>query len=292
MQAHCKTLQFIGNVTAARFGIIIVLELFCLFFITSLGCSTQEQNNKQSNTKNVTQNTFERVDFPSSDGLLVTADLYETGDKSDPLMFLFHQSISSRHEFRDIAQRLTTMGINALAVDLRWGANHEWFPGENETALRYGTAEILRELRDGNDERAWPTVLLSYEDMLAAYDWTIEQGFSGKKYALGASMGSILMLRLPADRRLEVVFAYSPGEYGDDSTQVREWIASHNTPVYIAARASEAEISKLIFDSAKNPRKQYYQTTQDRHGSSILTRDTAAWTQFTEFLGIFHNPEE
>jgi len=65
--------------------------------------------------------TFENVEFQSIDGLLVSADLYKTGNTDDPIILMFHQSASSRGEFRTVAPKLVMAGFNVLAVDLRWG---------------------------------------------------------------------------------------------------------------------------------------------------------------------------
>lgn len=268
---------------------IINLIMVRLYFVFAIVCLLGLSFNSSAIADSTAQ--FEQVDFRSLDGLMVTADLYETGDRSDPLVLLFHQTESSRGEYREIAPRLVELGFNTLAVDLRWGGKHEWFPAENETALRYGTVEIMNEIRIGNDERGWPTVLLSYEDMLAAYDWSSIEGFDGPKIVIGASMSSILTLRLPVDREIAAVFAFSPGEYGDDTTQVRRWCASNQVPTFIAGRESEAEISRLLLDAVDSPRKQYFQTTQDRHGSSILTIDEEGWKSFVEFLKPFKGSE-
>jgi len=73
------------------------------------------------------------VTFTAKDGLLVTADLYES-DASYPYLLLFHQAGSSRGEFREIAPRLTKLGYNCLAVDLRAGNENNFVV--NQTSLR------------------------------------------------------------------------------------------------------------------------------------------------------------
>jgi len=67
------------------------------------------------------KNTFQKVTFPSTDGLMLTADLYMPHPKTAPFIVLFHQARWSRGEYREIAPKLNEMGFNCLAMDQRSG---------------------------------------------------------------------------------------------------------------------------------------------------------------------------
>ena len=75
---------------------------------------------------------FEKVTYPSIDGLMVTADFYKTESENNPTVVLFHQSGASRGEYRSLAPKLKMQGFNVLAVDLRWGGTDRWEKIEND----------------------------------------------------------------------------------------------------------------------------------------------------------------
>lgn len=227
------------------------------------------------------------------DGLPITADLYETGDRRDPAVLLFHQSASSRGEYRSLAPEWVALGFNVLAVDLRWGGTDRWHRVPNETALAFGTPSIMAEAEAGQRERVWPTIFAAYHDMLAASDWLSLQGFSGRRLALGSSFSAILVLRMPQDRPLDAVLAYSPGEYHDtDSTLVRRWAESLDTATYIAAAPDEEALSRPVYEAVRSARKTFFLAPAGRHGASILTEDPANWASLRAFLQPYRPPRE
>jgi len=63
----------------------------------------------------------ERINFPSVDGLQMTADTYFSDNKASPLIVLFHQAGWGRGEYLEIAPKLNSLGFNVLAIDLRSG---------------------------------------------------------------------------------------------------------------------------------------------------------------------------
>jgi len=73
----------------------------------------------------------ETVVFYASDSLPITASFYEK-DASKPYMILLHQAGYSKGEYKETAPRLTNLGYNCLAVDLRSGDQVNFV--QNETA--------------------------------------------------------------------------------------------------------------------------------------------------------------
>ena len=63
----------------------------------------------------------EKIYFSSKDGVRITADYYKVHADTVPLILLFHQAGWSRGEYIEIAPRLTQMGFNCMAIDLRSG---------------------------------------------------------------------------------------------------------------------------------------------------------------------------
>ena len=239
------------------------------------------------------QSAFETIEFRSIDGLTVTADLFETGDRADPLILAFHQSGSSRGEYRTIAPNLVSEGFNVLAVDLRWGRRDRWFEVDNETAERFGTSAIMDEADSGDRTRVWPTIFASYDDMLSAYDWSFMNDFTGKKIIAGSSASSVLVLKMPRDRAIDAVLSYSPGEYHDtDSTLFSTWASDLEVPTYIAAGSDEYDLSRPIFDAVGSWQKTFYLAPAGRHGASILMDDERNYTHLVEYLRQFLPGEE
>lgn len=240
-----------------------------------------------------TEPGFKQVEYRSIDGLMVTADLYETGDRRDPIIILFHQSATSRGEYRTIAPKLLEHNFNVLAVDLRWGGTDFWNKIENETAKRFGTEEILKEVEAGKKERIWPTIFASYQDMLATLDWVNIEEFSGPKLVAGSSASAMLILKLPRDRRIDGLLAFSPGEYFEpDSMLAQSWCKDLTIPVYVAAGAKEADFCKVIFDAVASENKVFYHAKKGRHGASTLIGNKENQDNLLNFLSVFQSPQE
>jgi hypothetical protein len=66
-------------------------------------------------------NVPDAVDFESSDGVLLHADLWRTGDPEAPAVVLVHQARSDRSEWASFVSELRARapGLTVLALDLR-----------------------------------------------------------------------------------------------------------------------------------------------------------------------------
>ena len=235
---------------------------------------------------------FEEIEFRSIDGLTVTADLYETGDRSDPILVLFPQSASSRGEYRTTAPVFVENGFNVLAVDTRWGNQDFWNFVPNKTAARYGTKAIMDEVDAGDRSRLWPTIMSSYQDMVSALDWIYMNDFSGPQIVGGSSASALLVFQMHRDRQIDGVLAFSPGEYhDDDSTLVRQWVSDLAVPAFVAAGVDEAEMTQPIFDAIPVAAKTHYVAEVGAHGGSILFQDDRNMQATLDFLSIFKPSE-
>jgi pimeloyl-ACP methyl ester carboxylesterase len=198
-----------------------------------------------------------RVNFPSADGLNVVADKYFVHDTL-PWILLFHQSGSSRGEFREIAPKLIRLDYNALAVDLRHGKEINYVT--NETSLAAQVMDLPRTMTDAR------------EDMLAAMEWV--KGQSDKPFVLfGSSYSASLAMILARDNPgTSAVIAFSPGEFFGAPNLVRNAVRNLDIPVFLASTRREypyiTELSsgigadkKIIFTPSES---------QGTHGAKAL----------------------
>lgn len=215
-----------------------------------------------------------KVVFPSKDGLTVTADLYET-EPEDPWVVLFHQSNSSRGEYRDIAPRLNKLGLNCMAVDLRSGKEKNF--RVNETAALAQDAKLPNAFIDAE------------KDMIAA----IERAFGiGRKpvLILGSSYSASLALKLAKEMdQVRAVVAFSPGEFFESKLNVQKAISGLSKPTFVSCAASEKKwVSELVSGIPKGKFIFYVPGKGGAHGSASLLRDTdgqaECWIQLINFI--------
>lgn len=164
------------------------------------------------------------ITFSSGDNILITADQY-LNDKDLPYIILFHQANSSRGEFRETAPKLTKLGYNCLAVDLRSGKEINYI--QNETATRAA-------------EQKLPTGYLDAEkDILASIEYV--KGITNKKIILlGSSYSASLVMKVANHNPdVEAVIAFSPGEYFQPKIILRSFLNEYDKPIYVASTVNE-----------------------------------------------------
>ncbi len=232
------------------------------------------------------------VYFESSDGLTITADLAEVNKKA-PTLLLFHQSVSSRGEFKTISPVLNAFGYNTLAVDLRWGKKDFWNDVENETAKRAGNIPIIDNYEDNTKyqlEQVWPQIFKSIEDMKASVFFMREQGFEGPLLVLGSSFSAMLSFNLAQQLKGEIhgVLAYSPGEYHPTNyTLLRNWMKGYDRPVLLVSGESSDEITMVdevgSYLSGNDKSERHIAT--GRHGASVLIGSDSNMIRLLKFLG-------
>jgi dienelactone hydrolase len=178
----------------------------------------------------VMSNAQQTITFPSSDGLTVTADLY-LQDKALPFIILYHQAVSSRGEFNEIAPKLQKLGYNCLAVDLRSGKESNFV--QNETAARAV-------------EKGLPTSFLDTEkDMLAAIEYVKKYDKRGKCILFGSSYSASLVLRAGQNNKsVKAIVAFSPGEYFQPQLTLKSTLINLDKPIFIAATNREKPFVK------------------------------------------------
>ncbi len=216
------------------------------------------------------------VEFPSGDGLMMTAVVYEI-DSTSPVVVMCHQARMSNYEYAEIAPKLNQMGFNCIALDLRTGGTMDTH--ENIT---FNHAK----------EKNLPTEYLDAEqDILAginyAYDkWHQPVILWGSSY----SAGLCLKIGTTNDKVREII-AYSPGEYYEGKMSLKESIKGLNKPTYITSTEKEAaSIEKIISDVPEGVVTQYFPDMKGTHGSKALwstdQSSAAYWESITEWLGM------
>jgi dienelactone hydrolase len=177
----------------------------------------------------------EQVQFRSADGLTLYGDLYraEAGE-AGPIIVLFHQAGSNaRGEYHEIVPTLVANGYSALAVDLRTGGSR--YGSENRTVANGDLAESQE-------------YCAVYPDLLAAWQYVIDQGFRGPRFAWGSSFSGALVLRLAVERAHEMraVLAFSPaGGEPMEGCQPDTYLGDLSVPALILRPETEAAMERV-----------------------------------------------
>lgn len=198
----------------------------------------------------------EKVAFPSTDGLEITAD-YEKASSSTTIV-LFHQAGSSRGEYKTIAPRLNKLGYNTLSVDLRSG---NAFAGiKNETAVR------------GAQAGKGSSFLDAKPDMLAAIAYAKKLSGTNKVVIWGSSYSAALSLVIAGEGKAKVsgALAFSPGEYLS-GVSVEKAASGISIPTYMSSARSEVRQWQPFVKAASNIKAVGFKPQGGgRHGSSAL----------------------
>lgn len=217
----------------------------------------------------------EKVSFYAEDNLKITADLYLV-DYLKPFILLFHQSESSRGEFKEIAPKLTKLGFNCLSVDLRSGGKSNYV--KNETAQR------------ATDQRISNRLIDAQKDIFAAIDYVLK--FNHKPVILfGSSYSASLALMVAmGNDRVSSVISFSPGEYFRPEIIVKDEILNFDLPVFIAASDMEYAYVKEITSVIVSKNKVLFKPGQSRgtHGAKALWESSPGyneyWLSLTQFF--------
>ncbi len=224
------------------------------------------------------------IQFMTNDKVAVTADLYTPNPATAPFIILFHQATYSRGEYLEIAPKLTAMGFNCMAVDLRSGGDVNGV--ENKT-FRY--ADSLKMQTRYVD---------AYTDMRAALSYA-KRKFPGAKIILfGSSYSAALAIKLASDfpDGVSGVVAFSPGEYFSKFGWSRDIIQTSASrikcPVFITSAREEQESWQKIYDAIPVQGKVAFAPQGNgKHGAktlwAVFPENTEYWTALKNFLNRF-----
>lgn len=199
----------------------------------------------------------ELVTFQASDGLTVTANLYEV-DESYPYILLFHQAGYSKGEYKNTAIKMLKLGYNCLAVDLRSGGDVNFVQNE--------TAKLAKE------KNLSMTYLETEKDIYAAIDYAWSK--SKKQMVLfGSSYSASLSLKIAkGNSKVLAVVAFSPGEYFLPDMVMKDQLSGFDKNVFVACSQREytymTDLLANIPDNLKTVFKP--QEGAGEHGSKSL----------------------
>ena len=186
-------------------------KYFIYLFVAVLifSCKTKEkepqkteetkQEEKQSEVEPEPNIFVVKTTFPSKDGLLISADLYEVNGKK-PTILLCHQAGFSRGEYKDTALKINKMGLSCLAIDQR--------SGKISNGIKNDTAERAKE------KGLSTTYSDAKQDIEAAIDYIYEINGNEPIMIVGSSYSASLVLLIGKDNpKVKAIAAFSPGEY-------------------------------------------------------------------------------
>lgn len=218
-----------------------------------------------------------KVVFPSKDGLMISAELYET-NPDKPVILLLHQAGFNKYEYADIAPRLNEMGYNALAIDQRSGGS--FANQQNETynrALEKGLENI--EFTD------------AHQDIDAAINY-LSDTYQRKIIVWGSSYSSSLALHSAAENEnVKAVISFSPGDYfGDQLPPLKTVLPKISQPFLVTSSKEESEqLNELMTEVGQSEHQlQFVPESEGFHGSRAVWVDQAGadeyWAAITTFL--------
>lgn len=221
------------------------------------------------------------VTFTAADHVKVFATYYGTGDRSKPILLLFHQASGSGAEYVTIAPRLNALGFNALAVDQRSGGS--LFGRANRTVKALGHSTGYR---------------AALPDLQAALDWA-RVNDTGKIVVCGSSYSGALVFLLAANNsgKIAGLMAFSPGEYLGPKRAVRDAAAKlKNVAVFVtsASKRSEIAAARAIINAVQSAAKTQFVPKHAPHGASALRADAnptgykEVWAAVERFLAPLH----
>lgn len=216
----------------------------------------------------------ETVTFKAPDGLEITANLYEI-DETLPYIVLFHQALSSKGEYKEIAIKLLKLGYNCLAVDLRSGGNFNYI--QNETAIRAKKQGLSTEYLDAE------------QDIKAAVDWTYSKS-NKKVIVLGSSYSASLCLKIAKNEpKIKTVIAFSPGEYFLPKIKIADELKGYLKPTFIASSKREFKYIEEMFTEVPTDYKTFFQPQEGDgvHGAKALWKDNKTNKEYWLALFLF-----
>ena len=241
-------------------------KLFCLALISFAFFSFTNYNLWKAEP-------LRKINFPSTDGLPITADLYFVND-SLPYMVLCHQAGSSRGEYAETADKFCRLGYNCIAIDARSG--NEVNGVINETAQLAASEKKSTQYLDAE------------RDILSAIDYANKQ--NGKKIVLvGSSYSASIALKLAATNpKIGAVIAFSPGNYFGSTFQLKDVMNKLSVPAFVTSSKDESsQINILMSDVKLNIVKQFIPTSQGKHGSSCLWKNSPGYNEYWAALFMF-----
>ncbi len=221
------------------------------------------------------QNNPVEVEFPSKDGVLISAHVYEI-DKNAPVILLCHQARYNKYEYMDIAPKLNAKGFNCVAIDQRSG-------GE------------LREHQNMTHNNAVkqnkPTEYFDAEqDIRAAINYVYKK-YQRPIILWGSSYSSTLALYIASENeKISAVISFSPGNYfADKKGSLIDKLENFSKPMFVTSSKKEASgITKLLQKMHLNINQtQFIPSGNGYHGSKALWEGQKGGEEYWKAIDAF-----
>ena len=214
------------------------------------------------------------VNFKATDSILITADLYKSGNSSSYILF-FHQEDASRGEFSEIAPKIKNLGYNCLAVDLRYGNKFEYV--KNETSYRLKSIGITAKAYDAR------------KDIDAAINYAFS--ISHKPVILFGSSysASLCLLAGKKNPKVRAVIGFSPGEFFAPSIKVRDSLLAYDKQVFLGSTPDESKYVSELANGIPAVRKTIFSPSGGKglHGAKCLNKACSANNEYWLALSLF-----
>jgi len=247
----------------------LILLLIFSAILSTVGICQDKSKSVNSSEKPIALN------FPSLDGLTISAALYEI-DKTSPVIVLCHQAGYNKFEYDGIARELNKRGFNCIAIDQRSGGPIASM--QNETAN-----EAERKNKPGSFFDA-------EQDIIAAIN------YSSKKYGKpvilwGSSYSSTFALYLGIENEnVSAVVSFSPGNYFEKQKgSLIDLLSTFKKPFFITSAKQEIpDMKELLQKTNLNEYQVWFQPqTRGSHGSSALWDPQPDTNEYWKALDLF-----
>lgn len=245
--------------------------------LISCNTSTEEAHTAKDNTtSDSTPALFpEVIQFPSEDGLEITANLYEVG-VDNPVIVLCHQARFNKAEYHGIAERLHELGFNCIAIDQRSGGPIAEYQNEtNRKAVAAGK---------GVD------YLDAEQDIRAAVKYASEK-YNQNVILWGSSYSSTLALYVGATtENVSAVLSFSPGDYlQPEKESLVTALSDFDKPMFVTSSRREAnDLTDLMEQiGLEEHQTQFVPEGNGHHGSRALWMHQDGGDEYWEAVEMF-----
>ncbi len=215
------------------------------------------------------------VEFPSLDGIMISAHVYEVNQDA-PVILLCHQARFNKYEYADIAPKLNALGFNCVAIDQRSGGElrkHQNITHNNAVKQKKPTRYLDAE-----------------QDIKAAIDFVFQK-YHKPLILWGSSYSSTLALYLASESdQVSAVISFSPGNYfANQKGSLIDKLAGLSKPMFVTSSKKEAPgISKLLQKMKLNSfQTQFIPSGKGYHGSKALWVGQEGGAEYWEAVKSF-----
>lgn len=215
------------------------------------------------------------IEFPSKDGLLITADMYPA-EHSSGMILLCHRSHFNRGEYREIAPKLNKLDWSCLAIDQRSGMTV--LGTINETYLRAKASGKKTGYLDAKP------------DIRSAINYAFKMNQNKPVIVVGSSYSASLALLIASEdsSKLAGVVAFSPGEYLK-GVKLADALDRLHVPTLVFSSLQEVNDTKALLQTADQRYiRQYVPESMGAHGARVLWKKTNGhkeyWSELETFL--------